>query len=366
MRLTYKPRMLVAIGAVTLVAGGSAAYASASTTGVTAAGATVLVTKLDGPFGLALTSNTRALVALNASGQVSRVDLKTGDKHALISGLSSPSGVATAGDKMYVALGGPDEMGTPAPGPWPAASVLRANADGSHVRVLADLMKYELKHNPDGQVQFVKGKPVDALSNPFGITSTKWGLLVADGGANDVLRIDPVTGKVSTYFVPPTVKTAACLMPQAQANPGTKGCDPVPTGVVQQGNSVYVSTLGAESPGAARIYQLDGPTGHVQRMWKGFTALTGVAVSPKGAIYASEVLYGAPQGDGPPPADFDPSSVGRITRIMNGKVTHASVPMPTGLVYRNGQLYATAWSIAHFFGMQHAGQVVQVKAKAFS
>ena len=29
---------------------------------------------------------------------------------------------------------------------------------------------------------------------------------VADGGANDVLQVNPRTGNVSTIFVPPTVK----------------------------------------------------------------------------------------------------------------------------------------------------------------
>ena len=116
--------------------------------------------------------------------------------------------------------------------------------------MIADLGKYELAHNPDGQVQFVDGKPVDALSNPFAMTMSRYGLIVADGGANDVLRVDPSTGRVSTFFVPHTVTDVkACLAPGAQSNPGTVGCDPVPTGVAVSRGSVYVSTLGAEQPG---------------------------------------------------------------------------------------------------------------------
>jgi hypothetical protein len=235
---------------------------------------------------------------------------------------------------------------------------------GGHVKVIADLGKYELKHNPDGQVQFVDGKPVDALSNPFSMTWSRFGLFVADGGANDVLKVNPRTGKVSTFFVPPTVKDVkACKGPNANANPGTKGCDPVPTGVTVVRGSVYVSTLGAEAPGAGRVYKLDARTGKVQRVWKGFTAPTGIAVRWDGTIYLSHVLYGAPAGQ--PPADFDPSTVGRITRIHGHHVSHAQVTMPTGLVLKNGDLYASAWSIASFLGMQHAGQVVKVKERAF-
>jgi hypothetical protein len=225
-------------------------------------------------------------------------------------------------------------------------------------------MAYELKHNPDGQVQFgPDGNPYDALSNPFSLTDTPWGLLVADGGANDVLRVDPRTGRVSTYFVPPTAKTPECLQPGAQANPGTVGCDPVPTGVAVQGRYVYVSTLGAEQPGASAIWKLDGRTGKVLKSWSGFTSLTGIAVTPGGTVYASEVLFNAPQGA--PPPGFDPSTVGRLTRISHGRVTHAAVTMPTGLRYQAGHLYSTSWSIASFLGIPHAGKLVEVSDRAF-
>ena len=103
-------------------------------------------------------------------------------------------------------------------------------------------------------------------------------------------------------------------------------------------------------------------TGELQRVWKHLTAPTGVAVRGDGTIYVSEVLYGAPAG--PPPPVFNPADVGRITRIHHGR-THASVTMPTGLVLAEGRLYASAWSIASFFGMDHAGEVVKVKEKAF-
>ena len=151
---------------------------------------------------------------------------------------------------------------------------------------------------------------------------SRYGVLVADGGANDVLKVNPWTGKVSTFFVPPTVKdVAACLQPGAQNNPGTVGCDPVPTGI---------------------------------------------AVTRSGTIYVSEVLHGAPEGDGPPPPGFDPSSVGRITRIgCHGHVSHAQVTMPVGLSLSGGRLYSTAWSIAGQLGIPSAGQIVQVRPWAF-
>jgi hypothetical protein len=319
---------------------------------------------LDGPFGLDVISPGAALVAEGDSGEITAVGLRTGSRRTLISKLPSPSGVTTDGHRIYVALGGPNEEGAPPASKYPPASVLVADRHGKNVRVLADLLKYELRKNPDRQKQFdAKGKPYDALSNPFSITATKWGLLVADGGANDVLRINPRTGKISTFFVPPNPRTKECLKPGAQANPGTKGCDPVPTGVVASGRYVYVSTLGAEQPGASSIWKLDGRTGRVLKVWSGFTSLTGVAVASNGTLYASEVLYGMPPG--PPPANFDPSKVGRLTRIQHGRVTHAQVTMPTGVEFFGGSLYATSWSTAGFLGIKHAGRLVQVRPSAF-
>jgi hypothetical protein len=351
---------LVALGTVAALA----AAPSTSTAATASGGVHVVTTGLDMPFGLQKAIDHRGfVVAESESGQVTRV-FKNGHKHAILDGVPGVAGVAASSRRVFAVIGGPNEEGAPSGGQYGPSRVLRMDYHGGHVKVIANLLRYELKHNPDGQVQFVNGQPVDALSNPFAMTWSRFGLFVADGGANDVLRVNPRTGKVSTFFAPPTIKNVpACQGPDANANPGTKGCDPVPTGVQVLGNSVYVSILGAEAPGAGRIYKLNARTGHVQRVWKGFTAPTGVAVRTDGTIYFSEVLYGAPEG--PPPAGFQPSDIGRITRIRNGHVKHADVTMPTGLVLKNGDLYSTAWSIASFFGIEHAGQVVKVRERAF-
>jgi hypothetical protein len=223
--------------------------------------------------------------------------------------------------------------------------------NGKGKQVIANLERYELRHNPDGQVQFVDGHPVDALSNPFAMTWSRFGLFVADGGANDVLKVNPETGRISTFFVPPTVKSVeACMEDGAQANPGTKGCDPVPTGVQVLGDSLYVSTLGAEAPGAGRIYQLNARTGKVQNVWRNLTAPTGVAVRRDGTIYFSQVLH---ENAGGPP--------GRIVRIRDGVRTVAPVAMPVGLQLWDGRLYSTANSLMG----PDAGTVVRVPDSAF-
>ena len=345
-----------------------------ATTGALAAPATgaggskssvrVITKGLDGPFGLARLGHG-FVVAESVSGEVTWVG-KRGGQRVLVRNAPGVAGVATGHGRVYSVLGGPNEEGAPPAGDYKPSSVLRTKLSNHKTVPIANLLTYELKHNPDGQVQFVDGQPVDSLSNPFAMTRHGNGLLVADGGANAVLRVNPRTGKVRTFFVPRTVKDVkACLSPDAQANPGTVGCDPVPTGVVVANGSVYVSTLGAEVPGAGRVYKLDKRTGKVQRVWKGLTSPTGIAVGRDGSVYVSEVLFGAPEGDEPPPG-FDPADVGRITKIArNGKVSHAPVTMPTGLLFSRGSLYASAWSIASFLGIEGAGQIVKVKPGAF-
>jgi hypothetical protein len=320
----------------------------------------VIASGLNGPFGIQSVGRHGFVVAEADAGQVTFVS-RHGHKKVIFSGAPGVSGVAASRHHVFGLTGGPNETGTPPAGTLPSASVIRSTWRGKHVHAIADLMQYELDHNPDGQVQFDKNhKPYDALSNPFSMNLSRFGLLVADGGANDVLKVNPRTGHISTFFVPPTVKDPKCV----QANPGTVGCDPVPTGIAVRGHSVYVSTLGAETPGAGRVYKLNGRTGHVQHVWKGLTAPTGIAVSRHGTIYVSEVLYGAPEG--PPPADFDPSTVGRITRISHGRMTHSHVTMPTGLTLNCGRLYATAWSVAgEFLNIPNAGQVVRVSRHSF-
>ena len=256
-----------------------------------------------------------------------------------------------------------DRDGSPRPpGSYNPSAVLRTNLRTGNTTVIANLLAYERNNNPDRQPQNYTpppGEETDALSNPFAMTSYPRGLLVADGGANDVLRVNPRTGRVSTFFVPPNPRNAGC----ANANPGVTGCDSVPTGVTYAKGSVWVSTLGADVPGAARVYKLNPRNGNVRRVYRNLTGLTGIAVARDGAIFVSQVLEGAPPGA--PPPGFDPSTVGQLIKIHRGTRTKAQVTMPTGLVMRRGKLFSSAWSTAFFFGIPNAGQIVRVTRNEF-
>lgn len=349
MRMQVHRRVAVASAVVVGAAGAVGGVQSASVAaGAEAAGSAdvrVVAQGLANPFGLKKAVNHRGLVVAEASsGKVTRVHLD-GTKETILTGVPGVAGVAGGPQRVFAVIGGPSETGAPSGGKYGSSRVLSMDYRGGHVKVVANLLRHELAHNPDGQAQFDEhGVPFDALSNPFGLTWSKFGLFVADGGANDVLKVDPHSGRVSTFFAPRTFKdTPECQAPDANANEGTTGCDPVATGVQVRGSSVYVSFLGAERPGAGRVYKLDARTGHVQQVWKGFTSPTGIAVRPDGTVYVSHVLES------------------EITRIQGGERTHAQVTMPTGLTVHRGKLYASAFSLAP----PGQGQVVTVKGRAF-
>jgi DNA-binding beta-propeller fold protein YncE len=363
----------VVAAAAIMVLGAAPSVASASDD--PAAGddgpATTLAGGLDGPRQLDAYLNGRFVVAESDTGEVSSVDPETGDVKTLLSIKGDPQGVDYERGRLYVTLGEvgppPDEpQGPPPPPDRIGSALLVADTDGKVLDTI-DLLAYELAHNPDGQPQFDdKGMPFDALSNPFAVEVDGNRIFVADAGANDVLLIDRGTGKISTFFVPPRVSpddVAVCAT--QQANPGVVGCDPVPTGVkVGPDGKIYVSTLGAEAPDAARIYVLS-PSGKVVDRIDDLNSVAGIAVDTDGTVYASELLEGAPAED-PPPAGFDPATVGQVVRIgPHGGRSYAQVTMPSGLEIQHGRLYASAWSIAGFLGLKSAGELVRVHNDAF-
>jgi hypothetical protein len=201
------------------------------------------------------------------------------------------------------------------------SSLIVARPDGEIVRTF-DLEAYELEHNLDGQDQ----AGPDSVSNPVAVLAQNRRVLVADAGANAVLSIDRRTGEISEFFVPDVVTDVpGCGSTAADAEAG--GCDQVPTGIAQGRNGLlYVSTLGADVPGAGRVYVLT-QRGRVVDVIDGLNSPTDVAVDRRGTVYVSNVL-----GD-------------QVTRIKrNGTTSTVTVPTPTGLLVERGGLYASTSS----------------------
>ncbi len=328
---------------------------------------------LDGPRQLNPFVHGKLVVAESDTGEVSSVDPRNGRVRTLLSGLPTPQGVDYDKGLLYVALGEAAPDGPPPEdtaqrsgtrGAQPSSLVV-AKPDGRIVKTY-DLLAYELRKNPDGQQQFDEDgvTPLDALSNPFSVEVQKHRILVADAGANSVLAIDRKTHRISTFFVPPVVPSSqvpACA--EGNLAQGIDGCDPVPTGVVEKNGLIYVSTLGADVPDAARVYVLN-KHGKVLKVIKNLTGATGIAVDKRGSIYVSEIFAGLA---GPPPETEEAAEpIGRIVKIArNGTRSYAQVTLPTGLSFLGDKLYASAWSVGIFIGLPGRGEVVKVGSGAF-
>jgi hypothetical protein len=307
------------------------------------------------------------LVAESDTGQITLVNRHRHRTTTLVTGVPQAQGVTRAGGKIYIAAGEAEPDDDPST-PDTSTGGLYVARPGGAAHKFADLLAYELANNPDGQIQFgPDGQPLDSLSNPYFVIRDRRPsgfLLVADAGGNDVLAVDR-HGRVSTFYVPPTVTTGVCATAENNTVSGV-GCDPVPTGLAYGPDGLlYISALTAEAPGEGRVYVVTR-SGQFVREITGFSSPTGVAVDRRGTVYVSELLEGAPEGDGPPPPGFDPSTVGQIVAVpRSGPREYAQVTMPSGLLWSHGRLYSSAWAVAAFVGISDAGQVVSVDRSAF-
>jgi hypothetical protein len=145
-------------------------------------------------------------------------------------------------------------------------------------RPVADVTAYEFAFNPGGGL-------LD--SNPYGLLAEPGSRVVADAGANALLRV-AANGAVSTLAVFPS-------------RPQGRSTDAVPTAVaVGPDGAYYVSELTGVpfAAGAANIYRVvpgDAPT----IAWSGFTTVIDIAFGPDGSLYVLEhstgpVFFGLP------------------------------------------------------------------------
>jgi hypothetical protein len=227
--------------------------------------------------------------------------------------------------------------------------------------ISADISGYELAHNPDGSSTYgivAGGNPcAEAIlggltggpatyngiidSHPYSVARSGSGWLVADAGANAILRVD-AQGHVSTMSVlpaqPVTLTQAMVdgLAASMGAPAGSLDClvgvtyafEPVPTDVeVDNHGMVWVSVLpgGPEDPSlGARgaVYRINPSTGAATRVAGGFAGATNLAVADDGTVYVAE-LFG-----------------GGISKISGGTVSLArSFPGAVSVEVHGGYLY---------------------------
>ncbi len=194
------------------------------------------------------------------------------------------------------------------------AGKLLARAGHGRNRVIANIARFEAKHDPDGE-------GVD--SNPYSVLALHHQTLVADAAGDYIASVH--RGKVRLWATLPEYG---------------KRVDAVPTVVSRGGDGkIYVGELHSEQPGLAQVWKYDR-RGNALRSWGGFTTVTGVARTKDGTLYVSE-LFGGDCGNDPK------CTPGDVVRVQpNGRRTTIPVPFPAGIAARGHRVLVAAFSTA--------------------
>lgn len=226
-------------------------------------------------------------------------------------------GVDAVNRKVWaVFAGGQQEL----PGSPEGGKLVSYAKPGAQPKVVADIEKYELDHNPGGD-------PTDVHSNPYSVLALADRQVVADAGANTVYEVR--NGQVKVLAV----------LPGGPGSEGPDGTQQVPTAVTRGPNGDYYVGVMAESagPNGARIFVI-GENGGIKRTIDGFESVHGIAFDALGDMYVSELFRENPAG---PP--------GRVVRVDSddARRTFVDVPFPAGLAVDNrNRVYVAAWSIS--------------------
>jgi hypothetical protein len=345
-------RVLAVLGATALMMAGMAPAAAQT-------GAEVVASGLNNPRGLTFSPNGGLYVAeagtggsgpcfagpegpacFGHSGSVTRVD-RAGQRRVL-SGLPSygeqgtgnsaigPSDVAFQGQgSMYVTEGlGLDlDFSKTIPALDGMGKLLKKQGAGGRLKVVADLAAFEDANNPAGDEENV---------NPNSVLSTGSARVVADAGANDLLRV-AADGTITVLATFPNRLVDA--PPFLGLPPGTQiPMDAVPTSVAQgPDGAFYVGQLtGFPFPvGGANVYRI--VPGHAPQVFaSGFTNIIDVAFDQRGTLYVLEIFRnGLLSGDPTGALIRVDRSGGQHVVMSTGLIT------PGGLALRGGAAYVS-------------------------
>jgi len=248
--------------------------------------------------------------------------------------------LALLGDAVYVTSGVWAEVTGPEAMPL-MASVVEVQEDGA--REVANIWTYESAENPDG---FVKE------AHPYGLAVGPDEMLyIADAGANNLVKVDVETGKVTLVA---TFEGIPSPIPNP-ARGGAKESDPVPTGIAfGEDGTIYVSMLPGFpfTPGSAKVVAVD-TEGNISDYATGLTMVTDLRLGPDGALYA--VQLGEFTKRGPTP------NTGTVVRIQDGRSVAVleGLSFPTSIDFaEDGSAYLTLNGV----GAPGSGELVTVPA----
>jgi sugar lactone lactonase YvrE len=230
----------------------------------------------------------------------------------------------------------------PVPSPVVAAVV---KVEEGVVTPVASTWDLEESQNPDGFI--VEAHPYDITAGPDGM------LWVAEAGANDLLKVDPMSGEVQLV----TVFSEG--VPSPLPNPNRGGAmesDPVPTGIAfDASGNAYVSFLPGFPflPGSSKVVRVSSD-GQVSDYATGLTMVTDLRTGPDGEMYAVQIGQFTEQGPVP--------NSGAIIRVKEGDASEVVVDglsFPTSIDFNaDGDAYVTINGL----GAPGSGEVVMFAA----
>lgn len=221
------------------------------------------------------------------------------------------------------------------------ATLVTIDPASGAIATIADLGAYEQENNPDGGA-------ID--TNPYAIITLPGGdLLVADAGANDLLRVTPA-GEIATVAVFPDTEVTApdgsSMMPM-NAVP-----DAVALGL---DGAISVGQLtGVPFPvGGASVFTLPAAGGDPTVAETGFTTIIDLGWNIDGSLWVLEFMHGGMLAANPAePATME----GRLVRIApDGTRTDVAGPnlfVPTNFAFGpEGDVYVTVNAVVGDQGM---------------
>jgi len=350
-------RVLILLGAVILALTGALPASSAP-------GVEVVASGLDNPRGLAFSPDGALYVAESGtggsgpcfdgpegpscfghSGAVTRVDRR--GQTRVLTGLPSFAQAPSASDPgggfaigpsdvsflgrggMYVTVGlGLDlDFSNTIPELSDMGELVRGRESRGDWRSVADLAEFEDGENPTGDERNV---------NPNSVLAMPGSQVVADAGANDLLRV-ATNGSISVLAIFPDRLVDA--PPFLGLPPGTQiPMDAVPTSVTQgPDGALYVGQLtGFPFPvGGANVYRV--VRGQAPQVYaSGFTNIIDVAFDERGTLYVLEIFQnGLLSGD----------PTGALIRVDGNGTQHVVMSdgliTPGGLVVHKGAAYVS-------------------------
>ena len=224
-------------------------------------------------------------------------------------------GIAVAGNgDVYFTLGLGGNPGLREGESLPFGTLMRVPNGSTTPELVMDVAGYELLNNP------AEG-PID--SNPYQISLGSGGILIADAGANAVLRYDGM-GLNHVSVLPPLMG----------------GFDPVPTAVTSSldGSYYYSQLTGFPFPvGGASLFRADGSV-----LASGFTNVIDLEQGADGMLYLLELAHNGLLSGDPTGGLWKINPITGATSLL---MTDGLV-MPTGLgVGNDGTLYVTNFGL---------------------